>query len=318
MNDPSHSTADARLPRVAAVVVLYHPDLALLRRLIESAVGQAETIYVVDNTPAPTPAVNSFLASAASVKYIPLGQNRGIAAAQNVGIRASMEAEFSHVLLLDQDSALPAEMVKRLLSGEDQLLREGRLVAVVGPLFIDEKTGRPCPAIRHRWIGIQKLRMDPQSSEPVETDHMIASGSLIRTSVLEKVGLMRDDFFIDWVDIEWGMRARSMGYKSYYIPQVVMRHSVGDAVVVLFGRDVHLHNNIRNYYMLRNAIYLFRLRSMGWKWKINFVPRIPCYLILYPLLATNRMANIRCVLRALADGLAGHLGEMKQGAALRG
>ncbi|MGA7521620.1 MAG: glycosyltransferase family 2 protein [Acidobacteriaceae bacterium] len=317
MNDANPRPIDGRLPRVAAIAVLYHPKMESLQRLIGSTVGQAEAIYVIDNTPDPAAVVRSFLAAEASVRYIPLGQNVGIAAAQNAGIRASMEAGFTHVLLLDQDSALPAGMVRNLLAAEAAILQSGPEVAAVGPQFIDEKTGRPCPAIRHRWIGIQKLRMDPRSSEPVETDHMIASGSLMRISVLSKVGLMRDDFFIDWVDIEWGMRARNMGYKSYYVPNVVMRHSVGDAVVVLFGRDVHLHNNIRNYYMLRNAIYLFRLKSMGWKWKINFLPRIPCYLILYPLLAKHRAANLRCVLRGFADGLAGRMGEMRKGAASR-
>ena len=40
------------------------------------------------------------------VSYVPLGKNRGIAEAQNIGIDLSIKGEYSHVLLLDQDSAL--------------------------------------------------------------------------------------------------------------------------------------------------------------------------------------------------------------------
>jgi rhamnosyltransferase len=230
-----------------------------------------------------------------------------------VTIWGSQQREgYSHVLLLDQDSALPTNMVELLLAGETALLRQGKQVAAVGPQFIDEKSGRPSPAIRHRYFGIQKLYLDPNSGVPVETDHMIASGSVIRTSVLERVGLMRDDLFIDWVDIEWGMRARSMGYNSYYIPSAVMKHSVGDSVVTIFGRDVHLHNDIRNYYMLRNAIYLFRFKSMGWRWKINFAPRIPCYLALYPILSNSKLKNFKIILRAVRDGIFGRLGRLDE------
>ncbi len=296
---------------IAAIVVLYHPDNRLLERLLSSVVDQVNRILVIDNTPNPDAEITRLLNSFDErVSYFPLGDNMGIATAQNIGIEKSIAASCSHVLLLDQDSALPPKMVEDLLAAEAALLREGKEVAAVGPQFIDEKSGRPSPAIRHHYFWIHKMYLDSNSADPVETDHMIASGSIMRTSVLQRVGPMRDDLFIDWVDIEWCMRARSMGYKSYYIPSAVMKHSVGDSMVKVLGRDVHLHNDLRNYYMLRNAIYLFRLKSMGWRWKINFAPRIPCYVVLYSWFSKNRLDNITMILRAIYDGLRGRLGRL--------
>ena len=312
MTDAQSDVAETKPPRVAAVVVLYNPDPAGLRRLIESAVGQVEAIFVIDNTPVPASAVRSFLDVMAAVRYVPLGGNLGIAAAQNVGIRASMEAEFTHVLLLDQDSALPEQMVGRLLSGEARLLGEGQFVGAVGPQFWDEKTGKTYPAVRLGYFRFRKLYLDKESTDLVEADYLIASGSMIRASVLKEVGLMREDLFIDWVDVEWGLRARSMGFRSYHVPNALMTHNVGDAVVSILGRDVHVHSDVRNYYMLRNALYLFRLKSMGWRWKSTFAPRIPCYLLLYPLLSAGRRDNLRLIWRALRDGIRGRLGPIGQ------
>ena len=295
---------------IAAVVVLYHPSIDLLDQLLRSVIEQVDMAFVIDNTPEPFEETDALVARfAPRATYIPLLDNVGIAAAQNLGINRSIAASCSHVLLLDQDSALPPKMVDNLLAAEEALLREGKEVAAVGPQFIDEKSGRPSPAIRHHYFRIEKLYLDPKSSISVETDHMIASGAIIRTSALDRVGLMREDFFIDWVDIEWCMRARSLGLKSYYVPSVVMKHSVGDSVVSVLGRDVHVHNDLRNYYMLRNAIYLFRLKSTGLKWKINFAPRIPCYVLLYPMLSKHRVQNLRFVFRAIWDGVLGRLGE---------
>lgn len=296
---------------IAGIIILYYPKVEELDRLLRSVVNQVNLLFVVDNTPVPTIAVAELVSVfKPSAKYIPLGDNVGIAAAQNIGIRKAIAAACSHVLLLDQDSVLPPSMVSGLLAGEEALLRKGHKVAAVGPQFIDDKSGRACPAIRHRWLGIQKTSMDSASSEPIETDHIIASGAMIRVSVLEQIDLMREDFFIDWVDIEWCMRAQSIGYYSFYIPSVVMKHSVGDSIATIFGRDIHIHNNIRNYYMLRNAIYLLRLKSMNWRWRINILPRIPCYMFLYPLLSRNKRRNMQLVFKALLDGIVGHLGKI--------
>ena len=59
------------------------------------------------------------------VSYVPLGKNRGIAEAQNIGIDLSIKEEYSHVLLLDQDSALSSGMVNKLLAAEEELLGKG-------------------------------------------------------------------------------------------------------------------------------------------------------------------------------------------------
>lgn len=298
---------------VAGIVVLYNPKRDALERLLRSIVGQVARIFVIDNTPEPAAEILEFIQEfEAEVQYLPMGSNRGIALAQNAGIRASMDAGFSHVLLLDQDSFLPAEMVNRLLDGERRLLHDGQPVAAVGPQFWDEKTGKRYPAVQLGYFRIRKLYLDARSTEPVETDYLIASGSMIRTSILRSVGLMREDLFIDWVDVEWGLRARSMGYRSYHVPDALMAHNVGDAVVSILGRDVHVHSDVRNYYMLRNALYLFRLKSMGWKWRVTFAPRIPCYLFIYPMLSGSRRNNIRMIWRALRDGISARLGPLEQ------
>ena len=73
---------------------------------------------------------------------------------------------------------------------------------------------------------------------------------------------MREDLFIDWVDIEWCLRAESQGLESYIVPSAIMMHSIGDDTVRVLGRDINLHSDLRNYYMVRNATYLLRVSTM--------------------------------------------------------
>jgi rhamnosyltransferase len=123
---------------------------------------------------------------------------------------------------------------------------------------------------------------------------------------------MREDLFIDWVDNEWGLRARDMGLRCYVVPEARMGHSVGDGVVSFLGKQIHLHTETRNYYLLRNAIYLMRVRTMGLRWKLSFLPRLPLYLVIYPLLAEHKLRHFASLLRAVRDGMCGRLGSMNR------
>jgi rhamnosyltransferase len=298
---------------IAAIVVLYHPDLKLLERLLLSLMDQVEAVIAVDNTPEASATLQGFLEKLPyPISYIPLGDNRGIAEAQNIGIRESIRCGHSHVLLLDQDSALPPGMVNKLLTAEGELLKAGKRVAAVGPQYVDEKTGTPSCAIRHACLRVRRIKLDPRSSEPIETDNLIASGSITRTAALQSLGMMRCDLFIDFVDTEWGLRASSKGYKSYCVPNAVMTHSTGDKAIRIFGKEVYVHSDVRRYYRLRNAMYLLRLRTMGWQWRTYMSVRIPYYALLYLWLSKDKLRNAKLLLKALLDGLLGRLGPLKE------
>ena len=296
---------------VAAIVVLYNPDMPLLDRLMRSVIGQVGKIFVVDNTSGQSAEFSScFDQYQGNISYLPLGENKGIAAAQNVGIRASMEAAYSHVLLLDHDSALPPDMVKQLLDAEAELVNAGKKIAAVGPLFVDEKTGKFPRATRHDSVLIHRIMLDRNSKTPVETDYLIASGSLIRCEVLVDIGMMRDELFIDWVDVEWGLRAKSNGYKCYIVPNATMTHSIGDTVGTFWGFKIRLHSDIRHYYMIRNAAYMIRSQTMGWQRCLLVACKLPVNIFLFSWFSVQRIKSLKLLLRALLDGVCSRTGQL--------
>ena len=181
-------------------------------------------------------------------------------------------------------------------------------VAAVGPQYIDEKTGIPSFAVRYGAGIVSKIALDPLSRSPVKTEILIASGSVIRAATLQSVGLMRDDLFIDFVDTEWALRARSKGYQCYCVPNAIMKHSLGAIAMKVFGKSRYFHSDLRKYYGLRNAVYLLRLRSMGWHWRSFMLRWIPYYVLLNLWTLEHKLQNARLLLIALWDGLLGRLG----------
>ena len=296
---------------VAAVIVLYKPNSLLVDQVLRSVVSQVGHVFAIDNTPGrvtpPTP-----LFSELGVTYIALTSNRGIARAQNIGIQESLAAGFTHVLLLDQDSILPAELVERLLNAEIDLLHRGVQLAAVGPLALDRKNGKRYGAVRHHWFHTEWISIDEGTDTPVPTDYLNASGSLIRSTVFERVGPMMENLFIDAVDTEWGLRALSLGYCSYVVPTAVMDHDLGNDVAHLLGRDIIVHSDLRNYYIVRNNIYLLRLASMGCKWKTFALYYVPKYVLVHSWLSNRRWTSFKLLLRAIFDGALGRVGPLDE------
>ncbi len=302
------SQSDSVHATVAAVIVLYHPASFQLYRLAASVVPQVEAVFLIDNTPdtdGELPA--AFQNCPRPIFYHRNGVNRGIAIAQNIGIERAMREGYSHVLLLDQDSALPTETVDRLLAAERSLLESGKKVATVGPQFFDEKDGRRCRTVGPGWIRVRWYEIPAGEADPVECEHVIASGSLIRASVLATVGGMLDELFIDWVDVEWAYRAKSFGYASYIVPTVIMMHSVGEETRQLLGQYFNLHGPARNYYIVRNAAYLLKKGHMSWRWRATMLPYIPKYILVHSWLSQNRWKSLHQMLRGVWDGLAGNM-----------
>ena len=298
---------------IAAVIVFYHPDLMQAQNLLSSLNRQVDGIIAVDNTPGSCPALARLVETCAIPNsYIPLWDNKGIGAAQNVGVQASIRCGCSHVLLLDQDSKPLAGMVRELVAAESELVMAGKRVAAVGPRYVDEKTGDASCAIHRGWLRVSRRKLDASSSAPVETDNLIASGSIIRTSTFQSVGAMREDLFMDFIDTEWGLRARSRGYESHCVPGAVMMHSTGEAAINVLGKRFYLHNDVRTYYKLRNAVYLLRLSTMDWRWRIYTLRWIPYYSLGSLWASRNKLRSARLLLTAVCDGLIGRLGPLLQ------
>lgn len=300
---------------IGAIIVLYMPNSKLLDRLLSSLVGQVGMVYIIDNTPAKL--YGSFVEkmhqkNSANIVYHPLGENYGIAKAQNVGIELAIESGCDHIAFFDQDSALEKDMMNELLLIEKKLLEDSVNVGVIGPVYIDEKTGKNSNVIRHGRFTVNKIQVTHKDKFPIRADYLISSGSLIRVSVLKVVGLMREDLFIDWVDVEWCLRAGSLGFLNFVVPSVAMVHSIGDSFITVGKRAINLHNDIRNYYIVRNACNLLIDCKIDNRWRINIALKIPVWIIFYTLTSEAKFKSFKRLLLACFDGFFGRLGRYSE------
>lgn len=300
--------------RPFAVVVTFRPDMVAFLNLLDVLLPQVERTIVVDNTPQQDVRVESMLASSQfdAVDLLRLGSNQGIATALNVGIQSALSAGATHILLSDQDSLPEGSMVAELMQASQRLSAEGRRVAAVGPTYIDRHTGITFPfqsMLPGKFFYGHKRAS--KTSPIVDALILITSGTLIGAEMLLDIGPMREDFFIDHVDIEWCHRARSMGYSLYGVHQAVMHHALGDAAaqVWYFGwRRESVYSPERVYYRIRNFVALCRLPAIQLRWKVRSSWYLLGFVYSQVIFGKHRLACLGMALRGLGDGLLGRMG----------
>lgn len=297
-------------PVVIAVVVTYHPDQTTAR-LLGTLARQCAHVLVVDN--GSTAAELAHLRSTAkklaldatNVNFIELAANTGIAHAQNMGIQQAISLGATHVLLSDQDSDPAADMVAQLL----RTVADPQ-VGAAGPYIAENKPGGDELVYVDRKWGPRRANATELGTAEVNAAFLLASGCLIPVPVLQTVGPMNAGYFIDHVDLEWGLRARRAGYRLVVNTAARLHHSLGDETVQLPGRrqPVHVHSPVRCYYLARNTIHLMRSGLLSWRWTAGYALWLVKYAAFNALLADRHLQRIKYLARGIADGVRGRFG----------
>ncbi len=298
---------------IGALVVSYFPDDVLLRRQFDALIPQVDHIVIVDNgsPPSAVAALSKLAARGPAVSLLCLPSNLGIASAQNRGVIELRRLGCAMVLLLDQDSVPSLGMVERL----SVALTAGRSIdsrlAAVGALMRDRTSGVDGRFVRIRAGGVRQLAC-PSPDAMVDVDFLIASGSLICMDALDALGEFEESYFIDHVDTEWCLRARTAGWSLAGVCGAVLLHTLGEAQrEIWFGRKrmLYVHSPLRDYYATRNAVDLILRKRMRFSWRMALALRVVLTNMAFVALAAPRLPRLRMIWRGLTDGVLGRLGQ---------
>lgn len=289
---------------ITAVVSLYNPDPGVLencRALLEQV---NHVVAVDDGSPRDVSGVLGQL-EVLGCQVVRLGRNSGIASALNAGIRSARQNRCNpaFILTMDQDSLLEPGYTGKLVAAYKAATSAGVPVAMVAPGSISGLPTRRTGTVQATVLG----------GEPIQ------SGLLVPTSVLDGIGLLMDDLFIDGVDTEFYLRARSAGMESVVAEDARLDHALGsmsEAVVFgiplsLAGRPLRVRTAAayRYYYIFRNRLLLVR---KYWRshpgWAVKGLLADYRHLAIVTVLAPGRAGRLGSALAGLRDGIRGRTG----------
>ena len=208
--------------KLSVIIVNYNVS-AFLEQALSSAVkalrGIDGEIFVVDNHSVDN-SVAMVKAKFPQVKLIENLENVGFAKANNQAIRISTG---EYVLLLNPDTLVEEDTFEKCIRFMDETLDCGglgvKMVDGQGRFLPESKRGIPYPKSSfYKLFGLSKL-----------LEVLSGAFMMMRKSVLDKVGLLDEDYFMYGEDIDLSYRILKGGYKNYYFPQTRIIHYKGES-----------------------------------------------------------------------------------------
>lgn len=281
--------------KIGAILVLYNPNIEEVLLSINTLAPQVDELCLIDNTPDQD--IHDIFRSFENIHYIPLFNNVGIATAQNVGIKYFECNNFDFVLFSDQDSLAPKNLVSNLLIDFYRLQQEGINVGLVGPLPINKHTGKP---YHNRKKYIKDINVHNELY--IECQSIISSFSLIPLVYFKKIGLYKDELFIDFVENEWCFRIREMlGVSAYISTRLTIQHELGKSKKFLWF-NISISSPFRIYFQVRNYLWLRKKSYVSVEWKKQTFRKLILKLLYYPIFPQNRWDYIKRIFNGFRDG----------------
>ena len=169
------------------------------------------------------------------------GDNLGIAAALNLGVREAQKVGCKWVGLFDQDSTVTERFIETMIA-DFRTYREQKRIMQIVPRNLDPETGIERPVSTFEDGGIFLT---------------CTSGSLFSMESFERCGLFQENLFIYYVDDDYSLRIRKEGFFIGESPNAGLLHRSGRPTFrKMFGKTIATKNyrpEVR-YYYARNKV----------------------------------------------------------------
>ncbi|MGB2717610.1 MAG: glycosyltransferase [Vicinamibacterales bacterium] len=240
-------------PRITAVVLNYRTsDQSWLAvRSIEASRDRANVI-VVDNG-SNDGSAERLTSSLPRCEILATGRNLGFSGGCNVGIRHALQVGAELVLLVNSDVVLSPHAIGALGRAAAANPQAGIFAPVLlsreEPDRIASAGIRFSPAtgrMRHILAGQPISTLPPGSTYAI--DAVSGCVVLIRRSVFDAAGLLDEQFFFSFEDIEFCLRARRAGFDVLGVSEAIAYHEG--------GRSIGRMSPERVYYAARNHLRL--------------------------------------------------------------
>ncbi|HTN45739.1 MAG TPA: glycosyltransferase family 2 protein [Flavipsychrobacter sp.] len=257
---------------VSVVTVNFnHPDVteALLQSIERKNTYHLVEVIVVDNGSKKNP-VPAWQMQYPLVNFIRSEKNLGFAAGNNLGIK---EAKGDYLFLINNDTEITEELIATLVSYMEKHPDAGivspRINYFDKPEILQYAGYTPMNYYTARTECIGQFEEDKGQYSHLtgKTGYAHGAAMMVRREALEAAGLMAENFFLYYEELDWCERIKKAGYEVHIVMQALIYHKESMSV----GKQ----SALKEYFMNRNRILFIRRNAPAVKQWI-----FGCYFIL--------------------------------------
>lgn len=191
--------------------------------------------------------------------YLETGKNLGFAGGNNFGL---VHCQGEYVLFINNDVEVEPDFLEPLLQAFSEYPKVGmvspRIHFYDEPGLIQYAGSTPMNPFTIRNSGIGWRQKDTgQYLESRLTAYIHGAAMMVPRKVMEEVGLMYDDYFLYYEELDWCYRVNKAGYQIVYVGQSLVHHKES----VSTGRN----SPLKTYYLTRNRLLFARRNFDFWE-----------------------------------------------------
>jgi hypothetical protein len=244
----------------------------------------------------------SKLPSNRRLRIIVNDKNYGYADANNVAITYARKAlNPDYVLLLNNDTIVHKLFLNELVAAAEH----DETIGMAGPkiYYCDFEgrhdvlsfTGGRIDMRIGLVLYLNEREIDKGQYDSIGAfDYLTGACLLVRKELLERVGLLRTDYFLYWEDTDWCFRAGQLGYRLAYVPSAIVWHKGG---ALPQGKKI--------YYWARGLVYFIKRFATTAQLVTFFLYFFCCGFWFTPLLylQLRTISELKTFYKGIADGL---------------
>ena len=220
-------------------------------------------VYVVDNASTDTSVEEIQKNFGEQVEVIVNQENLGGSGGFNTGIKKVVESGHKYLMCLDNDVQVTKDAIRNLY----EFLEEHKQVGMVGSkvyhLQEPEYVQQMGLYIHFDNFSAETIFADVQDNsqipDVVYCDTVAACSLMMPVSVVKEVGMMPEDNFIYWDDMEWGYKVKLAGYQVAAYGKSKVYHEM--------SANVRRENTFSTYYLWRNRMHFFMKYTRKEQWE---------------------------------------------------
>ena len=234
--------------------------------------------------------------------FIKNEKNYGFAEGNNIGMRYALETlNPDHVLLLNNDTVVDKLFLEDLV----KVAEKDEKIGIVGPMILSYynsnlilSAGLDISKITHttKMMGHGMDQENIKYNIKKEVDYVSGCALMIKTEVINSIGLMDSRYFVYVEEKDWCVRARVSGYSCVYVPRSRIWHKESISANKISG--------LQEYYLVRGQILYLKKFTNFWQ-SLVALPLFFAQKILFAL-KVRKFILLRACVKGLVDGLSGN------------
>lgn len=219
--------------------------------------------------------------------------NGGYANGNNIGIQFAISKKADYICVLNNDTVVTKDLLSRLVKRFDEIHNLG----VIGPAILDYKikhliqsTGAKINFLYGKVPPLNEGLVYQSLDEGlIECDYIGGACMLFKVDLVNKIGLIPENYFLFFEETEWCHLAKINNYKIYCDSEAVIYHKGSSSIKKYQG--------LSHYFMNRNRV-VFVKRNVG---SLKFV-FFSIYLLMETLVFSILKGFNREKIKAYLDG----------------